>query len=53
MLVSVAQLLVFLGFARVYVIGCDLDYGGSSKYFYAMDTVDVVHEAYHAWEETH
>jgi hypothetical protein len=44
-LVSAAQLLLFLGFAEVYVLGCDLDYGGSAKYFYALGAKDEQHEA--------
>jgi len=43
-LISAASVLKFLGFAEVYIIGCDLDYGSSDKYFYAMDTQDVAHE---------
>jgi len=43
-LVSAAQLLAFLGFSDVYVIGCDLDYGGTEKYFYALQEKDKIHE---------
>jgi hypothetical protein len=43
-LISAASVLKFLGFAEVYIIGCDLDYGSSDKYFYEMDTQDVAHE---------
>jgi hypothetical protein len=44
-LLSAVQLLYFLGFESVYVMGCDLDYGGSGKYFYQLDAKDEVHEA--------
>jgi hypothetical protein len=44
-LIGAAQLLFFLGFSEVYVIGCDLSYGSAQTYFYAMDSRDLEHEA--------
>lgn len=44
-LISAAQLLLFLGFDEVYILGCDLDYGGTAKYFYALGARDEQHEA--------
>jgi hypothetical protein len=45
-LIGASQILFFMGFSEVYVIGCDLDYGSpSGAYFYAMDALDLVHEA--------
>lgn len=43
--IAVCQILCFLGFSEVYVLGVDLDYGRSEgKYFYAMGALDEVHE---------
>jgi hypothetical protein len=44
-LISAAVLLEFLGFSPIYVIGCDLDYESSGKYFYEQGNLDRVHEA--------
>lgn len=44
-LVFAAQLMLFLGFEEIIIIGCDLDYGGDAKYFYALEDKDLVHEA--------
>lgn len=43
--IAVCQILCFLGFCEVYVLGVDLDYGQSEgKYFYTMGALDEVHE---------
>ena len=43
--IAVCQILCFLGFETVYVIGVDLDYSSAGgTYFYAMDALDAVHE---------
>jgi hypothetical protein len=44
-LISAAQILFFLGFREVYIIGCDLDYESEGKYFYTMSARDNAHEA--------
>src|SRR3954453_10643278 len=44
-LLSALQLLFFLGFQEVYILGCDLDYDSGGKYFYALDAKDDLHEA--------
>lgn len=43
-LLFAAQILYYLGFSKVYVIGCDLHYNPSNKYFYQMTDKDVAHE---------
>jgi hypothetical protein len=44
-LLSALQLLFFLGFREVYILGCDLDYESNGTYFYALDAKDRLHEA--------
>lgn len=44
-LIGAAQVLFFMGFSEVYVLGCDLDYETNGKYFYQMSALDQVHEA--------
>lgn len=39
------QILYFLGFSEVYVLGCDLEYDPANKYFYEMTDKDHAHEA--------
>ncbi len=39
------QLLYFLGYSEVHVLGIDLDYSGEQPYFYGMTAKDLVHEA--------
>lgn len=39
------QLLFFLGYDEVYVLGIDLDYSGTQPYFYELSAKDRVHEA--------
>jgi hypothetical protein len=43
-LLSAAVLLDYLGFERIYVIGCDLDYETAGQYFYQMGGLDMAHE---------
>jgi hypothetical protein len=43
-LLSALQLIFFLGFEEVVLIGCDLDYGKNDPYFYAMSELDRKHE---------
>ncbi len=43
-LLFAAQVLYFLGFKAVYVMGCDLSYSGTDHYFYAMGEKDYAHE---------
>lgn len=43
--VLAAQLLYQMGFSKIYIIGCDLDYTQEKPYFYKSGSLDEVHEA--------
>ena len=44
MLLFASQILTYLGYKKIFILGCDLTYDPNEKYAYTMDSTDLEHE---------